>query len=128
MLKNFDNISRNISHSLHKFFSTFLKKIFQIFKTLFETFLGNIFNIFRNGSSRKCPKYSSKYSKIFRNYYRTAMIIKAEPHIRQFLENRRERWARIGEQVMCRLVYSYILAIRHYAPNTFLALPNFWKI
>ncbi len=53
--------------------------------------------------------------------------IKAEPHIRQFSKNRRERWVRIGEQVMCRLVYSYILTIRHYAPNTFSALPNFQK-
>ncbi len=33
--------------------------------------------------------------------------------------------ARIGEQVMCGSVYSYILAICHYAPNTFSALSNF---
>ncbi len=31
---------------------------------------------------------------------------------------------RMGEQVMCGSVYSYILAIHHYVPNTFLALPN----
>ncbi len=28
---------------------------------------------------------------------------------------------------MCGLVYSYILAIHHYVPNTFSALPNYWK-
>ncbi len=31
---------------------------------------------------------------------------------------------RIGEKVMRGSLYSYILSIRHYAPNTFLALPN----
>ncbi len=31
---------------------------------------------------------------------------------------------RIAELVMCGSVYSYILTIRHYAPNTLLALPN----
>ncbi len=50
--------------------------------------------------------------------------IKAEPHIRLFSENSRECWARIGKQEMCRLVYSYILGTRHYAPNTFLVLSN----
>ncbi len=44
-----------------------------------------------------------------------------------FSENSGELWARIGEQVMCRSVYSYILGIRHYALNRFSALPNFWK-
>ncbi len=58
-------------------------------------------------------------------YHDGNISIKAEPHIRQFSENKRERWARIGKQVMCRVVYSYILTIRHYAPNTFSALPNF---
>ncbi len=53
--------------------------------------------------------------------------VKAETHIRKFSENSREHWARIGKQLMCRSVYSYILGIRHYAPNRFLALPNFQK-
>ncbi len=52
--------------------------------------------------------------------------LKAEPHIHLFSENS-ERWARIGEQVICGSVYSYILGIRHYAPNKFSVLPNFWK-
>ncbi len=52
------------------------------------------------------------------------LVLKAELHIRKFLENSRERWMRICEQVMYRSVYSYVLAIRHYAPNTFSALPN----
>ncbi len=56
-----------------------------------------------------------------------AQIIKVEPHIHSFLENSRERWARIGEQVLCESVYSYICGIRHYAPNRFSALPNFQK-
>ncbi len=30
----------------------------------------------------------------------------------------------IGEQVICRSVYLYILTVRHYALNTFSALPN----
>ncbi len=56
---------------------------------------------------------------------KTRMVdVKAELHIRKFLENSRERYARIGEQVMRGSVYSYILAIRLYAPNTLLALPN----
>ncbi len=50
--------------------------------------------------------------------------LKEEPHIRFFSENSQEHWARIGQQVMCGSVYSYILGIRHYAPNTFSALPN----
>ncbi len=53
--------------------------------------------------------------------------IKAEPHICKFLESSRERWVRIGERVICGSVYSYNLGIRHYAPNRFSALPNFWK-
>ncbi len=40
------------------------------------------------------------------------------------LREYQERWARMGKQVMCGSVYSYILSIRHYAPNTFSALPN----
>ncbi len=50
--------------------------------------------------------------------------LKVEPHIRLSSENRREHWARIGDQVMCWSMYSYILGIRHCTPNTFLALPN----
>ncbi len=53
--------------------------------------------------------------------------IKAEPRIHLFSDNSREYWTRIGEQVMGGSAYSYILAIRHYASNRFLALPNFWK-
>ncbi len=36
-------------------------------------------------------------------------------------------WRRIGKQVMCGSMYSYILSIHHYAPNTFFALPNLWN-
>ncbi len=54
-------------------------------------------------------------------------IVKQKPHIRKFSENNRECWARIGEQEMCGLVYSYILRIRYYAPNRFSVLPNFRK-
>ncbi len=50
--------------------------------------------------------------------------VKPEPHIRLFSENGRERWARIGEQVICGSAYSYILGIRHYALNTFSTLPD----
>ncbi len=57
----------------------------------------------------------------------TGKIIKAEPHIRLFLKNSRECWPRIGEQVMCGSVFSYILGIRHYVPNTFSAPPNLQK-
>ncbi len=53
--------------------------------------------------------------------------IKAETSIRKFSENSRERWVRIGERVMGGAVYSYILGIRHYAPNRFSALLNFSK-
>ncbi len=49
---------------------------------------------------------------------------KPDPYIPQFSEKSQEHWARMDEQVMCGSVYSYILAIRHYAPNTFSALPN----
>ncbi len=59
------------------------------------------------------------------SYLYTSM--KAELHIRQFSDNKQERWARIGEQVTGRVVYLYIVAIRHYAPNTFSALLHFWK-
>ncbi len=44
-----------------------------------------------------------------------------------FIFREQQRWARIDEQVMCGSVYLYILDIRRYVPNTFLALPNFWK-
>ncbi len=60
-------------------------------------------------------------------FYIPQFSIKAEPHIHSFSENSRECWVRVGEQVMCGSVYSYILGIRHYAPNRFSALPNFWK-
>ncbi len=50
--------------------------------------------------------------------------VKPDPHILQFLENSRECWATMGEQVMCRSVYSYILTICHHALNTFLAFLN----
>ncbi len=53
--------------------------------------------------------------------------LKTEPRIHLFSENSREHWARIGEQVMCRSVFSYILGLGHYAPNTFSAHPNLWK-
>ncbi len=47
--------------------------------------------------------------------------------MRYFSENSQECWVRIGEQVMCGSVYSYILAIRHYAPNI-LGTPKFAKL
>ncbi len=53
-----------------------------------------------------------------------AVIVKPDPHIHQFSENTREHWARMGKQVICWSVYLYILAIRHYASNTFSAVPN----
>ncbi len=53
--------------------------------------------------------------------------LNVESHICLFLENSEEHWPRIGEQVMCGSVYSYILGICHYVPNTFSALPNLWN-
>ncbi len=50
--------------------------------------------------------------------------IKPDSDTHEFSENSRECWMRIGEQVMCGLVYSYVLGIRHYALNAFSALPN----
>ncbi len=44
--------------------------------------------------------------------------LKAGPHIHLFLKKSQEHFARIGEQVMCGSVYSYILGICHYASNT----------
>ncbi len=55
LFKNFDNISRNISQSLHKFFSIFSETIFS--KQYSKHILWNSFNIFRNGTSRKYPKF-----------------------------------------------------------------------
>ncbi len=37
--------------------------------------------------------------------YDAVVIIKAKPHIRKFMENSRECWVKIGEQVMCISVY-----------------------
>ncbi len=58
------------------------------------------------------------------------LVLKPESHICQISENSWERWVRMGEQVMCGSMYSYILAIRHYGPDTFSALPNLsnWRI
>ncbi len=53
--------------------------------------------------------------------------LKAETQMRLFSENCWECWVRIDKQVMCGSVYSYILGIRHYAPNRFSVLPHFWK-
>ncbi len=39
--------------------------------------------------------------------------IRAEPRIRLFSGVSWEQWVRIGEQVMCGSMYSYILGIRH---------------
>ncbi len=47
--------------------------------------------------------------------YVTTIGIKAEPHIGLFSEDSLERWTRIGKQVMCRSMYSYILRICNYA-------------
>ncbi len=52
------------------------------------------------------------------------LFLKPNLHIRLFLENSRERWTRICEQVICGSVYLYTLGIRHYALNTFLVLLN----
>ncbi len=66
--------------------------------------------------------------KITKQYYiMRIMPLKAEPHIHLFLENNLKCWARIGEQVMCGLVYLYILGIHHYVPNRFSAITNFQK-
>ncbi len=51
-------------------------------------------------------------------------FLKPKPHICKFSENSRDNWTRIGEQVMCGSVYLNILAICHYALNTFSAFPN----
>ncbi len=56
--------------------------------------------------------------------YTRELNIQPEPHIHLFSEDSREHWVWIGEQVVCGLVYSYILGIRYYAPNTFSVLPN----
>ncbi len=50
--------------------------------------------------------------------------LRTKLHVRLFSKNSRERWVRVGEQVMCGSMFLYILGIRHYAPNTFSALPN----
>ncbi len=66
-----------------------------------------------------CFRWYHSFSKIFIH-----IDIKIEQHICLFSENSRKHWVRIGEQVICRSMYSYILGIHHYAPNTFSALPN----
>ncbi len=48
-------------------------------------------------------------------------------YVPQFSENSRERWAKMGEQVMCGSAYLYSLAVRHYATNTFSTLANLPK-
>ncbi len=55
------------------------------------------------------------------------VCVKTELNVSLFSENSRERWARIGERVICGSTYSYILGICHYAPNTFSTLPNLWN-
>ncbi len=79
-------ILRNNPQNYQKFFSKFFKvilkisviflKTLEIFLSFFEVFalpapeaLRNIFNILQNGTSRKCPKYSSKYSVIFKHWW-----------------------------------------------------------
>ncbi len=56
---------RNLFH----IFMFYILKSTCLYRSRNYFFLGNIFNIFRNGTSRKCPKYSSKYSEIFWNNF-----------------------------------------------------------
>ncbi len=59
---------------------------------------------------------NKQLTQIFLNWIRTCL------NSRRIVENIGQEWA--NKYLMCKSVYLYILTIRHYVPNTFLALPN----